>query len=180
MAGGRHAGGESGTPRGELTRIRQSRDRDAEETHARILAAMLAACGRKGYRSVAVQDVIEGYGGNRVQFYRQFANKADCYTAAYESEAERLCEAILDAARAKGEWRLGLRAGLDELAGYVESGPLLARGLLVEVHVAGGAALAKRGALCERYARAIDSGRSEAAEASPPPMAAQFLGGAVE
>ena len=122
---------------------------------------MLAACGEKGYRRVAVQDVIDRYGGNRVQFYRHFASKADCYAAAYETEAERLSERILEAAGAASDWRLGLRAGLDELAGFAERRPLLARGLLVEVHVAGGPALARRARAAERFARAIDGGRRE-------------------
>ena len=143
---------------------------------------MLDACGEKGYRRVAVQDVIDRYGGNRVQFYRHFASKADCYEAAYDSAAERLSARIFDAARAEGEWRLGLRAGLDELAGFAEHGPLLARGLLVEVHVAGGPALLKRRPeVCERFARAIDGGRREAgADQGPPPITAQFMVGAIE
>jgi AcrR family transcriptional regulator len=181
MAGGRHAAERSGTPRGELTRIRESRERQAEEVRASILEAMLAACGEKGYRRVAVQDVIDRYGGNRVQFYRHFGSKADCYAEAYETEAERLSERVLEAARAAGGWRLGLRAGLDELAGFAERGPLLARGLLVEVHVAGDPALLKRTAVCERFARAIDGGRRAAGiDHSPPPITAQFMVGAIE
>jgi AcrR family transcriptional regulator len=181
MAGGRHAGQRSGTPRGELTRIRESRERQAEEVRTSILAAMLASCGEKGYRRVAVQDVIERYGGNRVQFYRHFAGKAECYAEAYETEAERIGERILEAAGAESCWRLGLRAGLDELAAFAEREPLLARGLLVEVHIAGGPALRKRAALCERFGRAIDSGRREAASGhSPPPITAQFMVGAIE
>src|SRR5215204_4187898 len=87
MAGGRHTDGpasglRSGTPRGELARV--------EEIRGKTLDAMLAACGQKGYRRVAVQDVIDRYGGNRVQFYRHFSSKADCYAAAYEDEVERL------------------------------------------------------------------------------------------
>src|SRR4051794_24581475 len=120
MAGGRHEGGSdagapSGTPRGELARFSESREQQAERTRVAILDAMLASCGSKGYRQVAVQDVIERYGGNRVQFYRHFGNKADCYAEAFEREADRLGERILTAACAERTWRLGLRAGLGEL-----------------------------------------------------------------
>jgi AcrR family transcriptional regulator len=182
MVGGRHAiGAGSGTPRGELTRIRDSRERQAEEIHARILDAMLATCGDKGYRRVAVQDVIDRYEGNRVQFYRHFASKADCYEAAYEHGVERLVERIFEAAKAAAGWRLGLRAGLGELACFAEESPLVARGLLVEVHVAGGPALLKRSEVCERLAHAIDGARREAgAGSSPPPITAQFMVGAIE
>jgi AcrR family transcriptional regulator len=181
MADGRRALGRSGTPQGELARIRESRDRRSEEVRASILEAMLEACGEKGYRRVAVQDVIDRYDGNRVQFYRHFANKADCYEAAYDSAVERLSSRIFDAAQAEGEWRLGLRAGLDALARFAEQEPLLARGLLVEVHVAGGGALRRRTAVSERFERAIDAGRREARRNhAPPSITARFMVGAIE
>lgn len=186
MAGGRHTDDQAsemrpGTPRGELRRFDESRRRQAEETRLKILEAMLASCGEKGYRRVAVQDVIERYGGNRVQFYRHFSSKADCYADAYEEEVERLHDRVRAAALAEDSWRGGLRAGLEELGRYVEEQPLVARGLLVEVHVAGGPALTRRAEVLERGVTAIDAGRSEdGAGPSPPPITAQFMAGAIE
>ena len=186
MAGGRQTDGQAsemrpGTPRGELSRIDETRRRQAEETRLAILEAMLASCGEKGYRRVAVQDVIERYGGNRVQFYRHFSSKADCYADAYEEEVERLHDRVRATAGAEGGWRGGLRAGLEELADYVEERRLVARGLLVEVHVAGGPALALRAEVLERGVAAIDAGRSEdGAGPSPPPITARFMAGAIE
>jgi len=185
MAGGRHTDGQAsemrpGTPRGELSRFDEARRRQAEETRLAILEAMLASCGEKGYRRLAVQDVIERYGGNRVQFYRHFSSKADCYADAYEEEVERLHDRVR-AAAGEGGWRDRLRAGLEELARYVEERPLVARGLLVEVHVAGGPALALRAEVLERGVAAIDAGRSEdGAGPSPPPITARFMAGAIE
>jgi len=184
MAGGRHTGDSglrSGTPRGELARFDESRERQAEQTRARILEAMLATCGEKGYRRVAVQDVIESYGGNRVQFYRHFSSKADCYASAHEDEIKRLQARILAAASAEGGWRGALRAGLDEIGRYAEERPLVARGLLVEVHVAGGAALRSQAEVRDRLVAAIDAARREPGpRPSPPPITAQFMAGAVE
>jgi AcrR family transcriptional regulator len=164
-----------------LTRIRESRDRQAEETRVEILRAMLAICGEKGYRRVAVQDVIDRYGGNRVQFYRHFASKADCYATAYEHEVGLLVQRVFAASRPEPLWRLGLRAGLDELARFAVADPSLARGLVVEVHVAGDPALKRRAEVCERFARAIDAGRSSAVPPhSPPPITSRFMVGAIE
>jgi AcrR family transcriptional regulator len=146
------------------------------------MAAMLETCGEIGYRNVAVQDVIDRSGGNRVQFYRHFASKDACYSEAHGREIELLGRRILDAVDAAPCWRLGIRAGLDELARAIEERPPAARGLLVEVHVAGGPALAARAELCERLAGAVDAGRDEGngAGPSPPPVTAAFLIGAVE
>jgi AcrR family transcriptional regulator len=186
MAGGRHTDGpasglRSGTPRGELTRFDEGRDRQAEETRGAILEAMLAACGEKGYRRVAVQDVIDRYGGNRVQFYRHFSSKADCYSAAFDDEVDRLQARVLGSAGAESGWRLELRAGLEELARFADERPLVARGLLVEVHVAGGPALRRRAEVHDRVVAAIDAARREAGpRPSPPPITAQFMAGAIE
>jgi AcrR family transcriptional regulator len=184
MAGGRHTGDSglrSGTPRGELARFDESRERQADQTRARILEAMLATCGEKGYRRVAVQDVIESYGGNRVQFYRHFSSKADCYASAHEYEIKQLQARILTAASAEGGWRGALRAGLEEFGRYAEERPLVARGLLVEVHVAGGAVLRSQAEVRDRLVAAIDAARREPGpRPSPPPITAQFMAGAVE
>jgi AcrR family transcriptional regulator len=185
MGGGRHRGDgksapRSGTPRGELARFDESRARQAELTRRTILESMLAACGEKGYRRVAVQDVIDRYGGNRVQFYRHFSNKADCYAAAHEHETEALRARVAEAAAAESGWRLGLRAGLDEAARYAEERPLVARGLLVEAHVAGGAALRRRTELNDLLVAAIDAGREAGRRPSPPPLTARFMAGAIE
>jgi len=147
----------------------------------KIFEAMLATCGEKGYRRVAVQDVIDRYGGNRVQFYRQFSSKADCYAAAHDDEIERLQARVLGAASAESGWRLSLRAGLDEIAAFAEERPLVAGGLLVEVHVAGGPALRRQAEVRDRFVAAIDAARREPGpRRSPPPITAQFMAGAVE
>ncbi len=171
----------AGTPRGELVRLRESDARDGAELRARMMGAMLEASGELGYRKVSVQDVLKRYGGYRVQFYREFGSKAECYAAAYEAEAERLCGAMLGGAASELSWREGLRAALGELAHFACERPLSARGLLIEIHVAGGPALAKREEVLERLTRAIDSARRETGSRhSSPPMTALFMVSAIE
>lgn len=182
MAGGAHiANTRVRSPRGELARIRDAEVEQKLEVRGRIMEAMLAACGDKGFREVSIQDVIDRYGGYRLQFYRHFANKADCYAAAYDAEIERLCGHILEAAPGR-DWGERLRAGLDVVARFARERPDVARGLLVEVHVAGSPALAKRQEALKRLSRAVDSARreNEAGRHSPPPITADFMIGAVE
>jgi AcrR family transcriptional regulator len=181
MTGGRHGEGGAASPLSELARIRAGREQQAGAIGGRIESAMLETCGERGYRSVSVQQVIERYGGNRVEFYRHYASKAACFEAAYEAEARRLGEAILDAGRAAPDWPSGLRMALDQLAAFLGEQPALARGLLIEVHVAGGTALTKRAQLAERLVAAIDSARREGeAKEDPPPLTARFMLGAVD
>jgi AcrR family transcriptional regulator len=146
-----------------------------------IMEAMLICCGERGFRHVRVQDVIDRYGGYRVQFYRHFSSKADCYTAAYEAASEELCAALLGAGATAPSWREGLRATLRKLAAVARERPLWTRGVLVEVHVACGAAMTKRVEVIERLSRAIDSARHETeSRHSPPPITAAFIVSAIE
>ena len=144
MAGGRHDQGGRGTPRGELARLRADREGLAGETRGRIELAMLEACGEDGYRAVSVQSVIDRCGGNRAQFYRHYKARRLLRGGLRRPGRPRLVEAILGDGRGASGWRAGLRAALGRLAALVTERPALARGLLVEVHVAGGAALARR------------------------------------
>jgi AcrR family transcriptional regulator len=151
------------------------------ELEEKIRGAMLLACGELGFRRVTVQDVLERYGGNRAQFYRQFANLSECYAAAYEAETGRLCAEILSAGAAGPTWRQGLRAALDVLASFVRERPLVARALLIDVHIAEGPAMDRRKEMFERLSRAIDSARrGTESRHSPPPLTALFMVSAIE
>ncbi len=179
---GQSRAGRAGSERGGPERGRgRSGDETAASVRARIMTAMLEACGEKGYRAVAVRDVIERYGGYRSQFYGHFASKADCYAAAYETEAERLYEALAAQAAGEGSWRERLERVLAGLGRFACERPALARGLLVEVQVARGRALEMHREVFERLTRAMDSARRETrSRHSPPPMTALFMVSAIE
>jgi AcrR family transcriptional regulator len=182
MAGrGKNAETRVRSPRGELVRIQAERDGQDSEARARMMEAMLEACGERGYRGVTVGDVIRRCGGYRTQFCRHFANKADCYADAYETEIERLNGTLLEAGCAQEGWQAGLCTALAGLASFAGERPTLARGLLVEVHVAGQRALAKREEVFERLSRAVDGARREnKSRHSAPPVTASFMLGVIE
>jgi AcrR family transcriptional regulator len=172
----------AGTPRGELARQRRRRSAAEAQVREQILGAMLAACGELGYREVTIKHIYQRYGGHRVEFYRHFANKAECYAIAYELEVERLWQRLMRGCEAAGSWAEGLRAALAELAAYISEDSLLASGLLVEARVAPGPVRTKRTEVLERLARAIDGARREstASRHSPPPITASFIVCAIE
>ncbi len=170
------------TPRRELARLHGMRAERDGGPRERFERAVLIASGELGYRRATVRDVLERSGGSRNQFYREFTGKAECYAAAYERAAGELADALLEAGAAERDWRAGFRAALLELARFAAEQPALARGVVVQVHVAGGRALDKREEVFERLARAIDSARRETAVSrhSPPPITAAFILSTVE
>jgi len=142
---------------------------------------MLAVSGERGYEQISVQDVIERAHASRATFYKQFEDKEDCFAQAYSEAAGWLYRRLAAVAKRQPSWREGLRGSLAELLEFCASQPDLARALLVEVHTAGGAALAEHKLLMERLSHAVDSARREiSSRQTPPPVTATFMVGAIE
>jgi AcrR family transcriptional regulator len=123
----------SGTPRSEV--VRNQRER--------LFGAVVAVVSEKGYAATTVADLIAVSGISRSDFYRHFANKADCTTAA----AEALIEPTLRALQGAGTSGERPEAAFAEFLALVGSQPAAARLCLVELHAVGedGERVADRG-----------------------------------
>ena len=137
-------------PRG---RHRLSRAVVVSSQRERLLLAMADAVAEQGYAKTTVADVLRRARVSRETFYEQFANKEDCFLAAYDAAA----------AIVAGEWAGegealaggGLGETLDRLLGRyltaLASEPAIARTFLVEVYAAGPRALARRVEVQQRF-----------------------------
>jgi AcrR family transcriptional regulator len=144
------------------------------------MEAMLVACGELGYREVSVKDVLARYGGHRIQFWQHFASKEDCFAVACTAWTDRLVAELLGAATAENGWRRGMRAALVAFFQFVDDRPQIARALLVDAEIAGGAALDKREEAIQLLGEAIDSARAQADPADrPPPLTGVFVAGGI-
>jgi AcrR family transcriptional regulator len=127
-----------------------------ESQRERLLAAMADAVAGKGYARVAVADVIERAGVSRKTFYEQFANKEECFLAAYETGVDLLLDGIEEAIQAAApDWIAAAQAGTTAYLEMLEANGALARTFLVEVLAAGPKALARRAEVHERFARQL-------------------------
>lgn len=146
-----------------------------------LAEAMLRACDERGFEAVELEDVLARGGGGAADFERHFADLGDCYAAAYETEAGRLCEQFLAHCGGAAEWRQGLHAAIESFAAFVVSRPRRARSLLIDVHLAGERAERHRKRLAERLARAVDTAREEPDSTySPPQLTSLFMVSAIE
>lgn len=128
----------------------------------RLLVGMLRAVSELGYRPTNVQDVIERAGVSRPTFYEHFANKDDCFLAAFDASATRMREQVASAADAGGDcWRDRLRCGFNALLDFAETEPDAARMVIVEARAATPDAALRRVALLEEFANCIDTGVRE-------------------
>jgi AcrR family transcriptional regulator len=145
------------------------------------MEGVLIASGELGYRQASVRAILEYSGGHRVQFYKDFSSKDDCFAQAYEAWIDRLGVTLLEAAIGAEGWEAGVRSALTALFHFVVERPAIARALFVEVQVAGGPAMAKHNEAMERLAAAIDAIRDEIDPAEAPPEATGlFVIGGIE
>lgn len=135
----------------------------------RVLAAMLRSASELGYRNTNVQDVIERAGVSRPTFYEHFANKDDCFLAAFDTGVERLW-ARLDAAARDGDgdrtWRGRIRRAMAALLAFAGDDRDAAQTIVVEARGGSDDALARRERLLDDLARRLEA---QARAGSPPP-----------
>jgi AcrR family transcriptional regulator len=123
----------------------------------RMLAAMVATAAEKGYAATTVADVVARARVSRATFYDQFADKGDCFLAAFSACAQSLARTLRDGIGP--ESRLTPRARvhatftayLADLAAFPEG----AHVCLVEVHAAGPLAAEARRAAQARFAAVL-------------------------
>lgn len=132
----------------------------------RLIAAMLRAASELGYRVTNVQDVIERAGVSRPTFYEHFANKEDCFLAAFDTSAQRLRDRLTGAFERGGDvWRDRLRYGMEALLAFACEEPDAARTLIVEARAGSAEAVQRRAELLDSLAECLDA---QAHELLPP------------
>jgi AcrR family transcriptional regulator len=143
----------------------------------RLLAAMTAAGAAIPYRDLSVKDVLARAGVSRPVFYEHFADKEECFLAAFDAAAAELSERV-EAAAHGDDWRQRARRGLEALLLYCEEQAEAARLAVVAARGSTPAGVARREELMERFAACLEQTvRAELAEPPSPIAAAGVVGG---
>jgi AcrR family transcriptional regulator len=149
----------------------------------RLIVAMLRAASELGYRGTNVQDVIDRAGVSRPTFYEHFANKDDCFLAAFDTSAERLKDKMAVAFNQGGDvWRDRLRLGMEALLHFAANEPDTARTLIVEARAGSAASVRRRIELLDDLASCLDDQARELLPFGPSfsPITATGIVGGVE
>jgi AcrR family transcriptional regulator len=128
----------------------------------RMIDAMAETVAEKGYAATTVADVVARAGVSRRTFYEHFADREDCFLAAYDAGVEVMLDHLVAEATAPdaGSWRERLRRGLRAYLEILAAEPAFARTFVIEVLAAGPRALARR---AEVHTRFVDLLRAQAA-----------------
>jgi len=101
-----------------------------ENQRARLISGMIATVADLGYGKATIAKVIKPAKVSRRTFYETFANREDCYRAAYEASFEFLRDRVL-AATSGEEWPGSVRTGLEALLESLAAHPKLATFFLI-------------------------------------------------
>ncbi|HEX7291723.1 MAG TPA: TetR/AcrR family transcriptional regulator [Conexibacter sp.] len=158
--------------------LRPALGRDTQRE--RLLHGMAATVARRGYAATPVAEVLKTAGVSRRTFYEQFADKEDCFLAAYDAITAACTERLVTAYHGGETWEEGIAHAYDALLGTLAAEPELAHLGVVDVLAAGPRALARREATLRRFARFIDYTRERAeAVATPPTLVGQAIVGGI-
>jgi AcrR family transcriptional regulator len=158
-----------------------SADVVSADQRRRLLDALPLVVAEHGFEGTTVDQIVKVAQVRRNSFYEQFADKRDCFAAAYEIAQERLLGVLTYQcyARATLTDRLGhaLESGLALLA----ADPGLTRLIVVEAPAAGGEIVARHHEWLDRYSRLLRFAALDSPEIAGPSTAVEpaVVGGLV-
>lgn len=164
---------DAGEPPGRRTLDRRSQ-------HGRLLDGMAQTVTMRGYAASPVADVLKAAGVSRRTFYELFADKEDCFLAAYDAIMALCTERLVAAYHGGDDWEDGIARAYGALLATLASEPCFAHLGVVEVLAAGPRALARRERTLRRFARFIDYTRERAeTTVAPPRLVGQAIVGGI-
>jgi AcrR family transcriptional regulator/DNA-binding MarR family transcriptional regulator len=144
-----------------------------------MLAAAVDAVEDVGYARMTVAQVIGRARVSRKTFYDVFADREDCFLAAFEQALDQATAAAQEAFDAEPAWREGVRSALARLLMLMDEEPGLAKLCVVEALAAGDRVLERRAEVLDRLASVIDQGRALSTTREPPEVTAEGVVGGV-
>jgi len=153
----------------------------ARNQRERIFAALLEVVQEHGYQGTSVARILAVAGVSSRDFYKQFADKRECFALVHEASQERLF-AVFGAPCEPGAGltqrvRCSLGAGLDQLGAE----PALAHLLVLGAPAAGGEIARRHHQWLERYADLLDRAAADLPAAQRPSRSTELtiVGGLV-
>lgn len=114
------------------------------EHRARLLEGMARAVAAKGYADTTIADIVREAGVSRRTFYENFADKAECLTALYESASGNALAVLRGAINPRSDWQAQVEQALSAYFGALACNPVLLRTLFIEILGLGMPGLAAR------------------------------------
>jgi AcrR family transcriptional regulator len=172
--------GSNGTKADDIDGERLPRIFDRLTQRERLLDGIAQTVAREGYAATSVASVLEVAGVSRRTFYELFADKEDCFLAAYDAIVFSCTERVATAYHAGSNWEDAIARAFRTLLETLAAEPDFGHLGVVDVLGAGPQALARRDATLRRFARFIDFTRERSqASVAPPAFVGQAIVGGI-
>lgn len=137
------------------------RDVVVRSQRERMVEAMIQVVAEQGFAETTVADIISTAGVSRATFYEQFADKEDCFVAAYATVMDRMLAFVAEgfAADDSDDWIERLRGGIRSLLRYLAQNPVAVRVGIVEGFGAGARARDRYQQAVSAFFPFLDAGR---------------------
>jgi AcrR family transcriptional regulator len=174
----------SGTSTAPLPKGRHGLSREfvVRNQRERLLDAIAHVVARKGYAATRVADITDYAGVSRKTFYELFADKEDCFLAAYDAITALLMDKLARALQSAGDtWEDKVHALLGAFLSFLAAEPAFARMCIVEVLGSGSRGLARRDAAIEAFFPIVDQvpRKQAGSEAWLPAITPAFITGGI-
>ena len=157
------------------------RERVSEVQRVRLLTALLEIGAERGAANVTVAHVVQRARVSRRTFYELFADREECFLAAFDEAVARASRYVLDGYDPGARWVERVRSALVMLLEFLEVERYAGQLLIVGSLGAGHRAIERRRHCIAQICALIDEGRNESkAGAELPPLTAEgVVGGAL-
>jgi AcrR family transcriptional regulator/DNA-binding MarR family transcriptional regulator len=151
-----------------------------EIQRARVLAAASEVVAERGAGGATVAHIVARAGVSRRTFYELFADREDCFLAAFDQAVERATARVVPAFAAEARWRERVRAALIAGLVFLDEDPELGALCIVHALGAGPRALERRAEVVRALVDGVHEGGREARRGDPPErLVAEGVVGAV-
>ncbi|HEX8690629.1 MAG TPA: TetR/AcrR family transcriptional regulator [Solirubrobacterales bacterium] len=155
------------------------RDFVAQNQRERMLLATAELVAERGYQKTTIELIAKTARVALVTFYEQFADKEECFLAAFDENVAAAREVFAELLDPQQPWPDQIAAGLEILLEMVVNEQARAKLCIVEAQAAGGTALARYQAMLESVAPKLREGRelNPRAERLPEGLEVAIAGG---
>lgn len=145
-----------------------------------MLSAAVEVVEEVGYSRMTVAQVIGRAGVSRKTFYDFFADREDCFLAAFEQAIAHARFRASERYELEPGWREAIRSALATVLSFIDEEPALAKLCIVEALRAGERVQDRRSRLLAELADVVDRGRlANGATRHPPEITAEAVVGAI-
>jgi len=135
------------------------RDFVAQNQRERMLLATAELVAERGYQKTTIELIAKTARVALVTFYEHFANKEECFLAAFDENVEAARQVFAELLDAAQPWPDQIASGLEILLEMIVSEPARAKLCIVESQAAGGEALARYQGMLESVGPKLREGR---------------------